>query len=371
MKPTNYQTIWFATLLFFGAFYTLLAPLPRYLAAVGLSDWQIGIVLGAFGIAALIGRPLAGIAADRWGPRPVLLFGAGALLLGAVAVPLTSQLWLLVALRVCQTIGYVAFTTAGTALVIQLTPPDLRGQRLALFGAAANVAITLTPALTTAALSNAPSTSAFFVAGGLACVAGMLVLGLGGAAPTRHTAALTPALLRPLVLPMLAAALTGAGFAAFFQFIPLFSERRGGMSIGLLYTLYGVGIITARIVTGPLLDRWSLQRSLSVATALMTAGLALLALPIDPLLAAPAALLIAFGSGLSHPALLKHHAALLPTAPGQASAAFYVGFDLGIGLGSLLFGFMLQLGGLSALYASAALLTLCLAPLVPLLLRER
>src|SRR5947209_1539331 len=52
----NFWIAWAATLTFFAAFYALLTPLPRYLTAVGVPDGQIGLVLGAFGVAALLGR---------------------------------------------------------------------------------------------------------------------------------------------------------------------------------------------------------------------------------------------------------------------------------------------------------------------------
>ncbi|MFO7166773.1 MAG: MFS transporter [Chloroflexota bacterium] len=363
-----YATVWVATLLFFGAFYALIEPLPRYLVQVGLADWEIGVVLSAFGVAALVGRPLAGLAADRWGQRPVLLAGTLALLVGAVAVPMTSSAPALFALRLLQTAGYVAFTTAGTALVIRLTPPEIRGRRLAIFGAAANVALTLTPAVTSAALASAPVTAAFYVSGLLALVAGVLALRLRGGAPSeRAQAGGHQGTARHLLLPMVATALVGAGFAAFLQFSPLLAERRGGLAAGLLFTIYGLGIIATRVLTGPLLDRWSIQRTLTLAATLLAGGLGLLALGGPPAGAAVAALLVAVGSGLSHPALLAHHAALLPAAPGRASAAFYIGFDLGIGLGSALFGVALELGGLTGLYGAAALLTLAALPLAPLL----
>lgn len=366
-----YVMVWVATLLFFGAFYTLLVPLPRYLVQVGLADWEIGLVLGAFGVASLLGRPLAGLAADRWGLRPVLLVGALALLLGAVAVPLTRSVAGLFILRLCQAAGYVAFTTAGTALVIRLTAPAVRGQRLAIFGAAANIAITLVPAVTSAVLVAAPPTAAFYASGLLALIAGGLALRLPAPDGEHNAGAAQHGPLQQLLLPMLAAALTGAGFAAFFQFAPLLAERRGGITAGLLYTIYGLGIIAVRLLTGPLLDRWSIKRTLTLAACLLSGGLGGLALGGPPVITAAATVLIAVGSGLSHPALLAHHAALLPTAPGRASAAFYLGFDLGIGLGSILFGIVLELGGLRGLYSTAALLTMAVVPLALLLTRQQ
>jgi predicted MFS family arabinose efflux permease len=169
---------------------------------------------------------------------------------------------------------------------------------------------------------------------------------------------------------MLAAGLFGAGFAAFFQFAPLLFARRGGLPPEALYAVYGVGIIATRVVGGRLLDRLGIAQVVAMASGLMAAGLGLLAVATPPVGQIMAVLLVAAGSGLSHPALLAHHAALLPAEPGGASAAFYIGFDLGLGLGSALFGAALQLGGLGGLYGVAAALSAGALPLAPSLARQ-
>src|SRR5260370_15509947 len=136
----SYWLAWVATVTFFVGFYALLVPLPRYLSAVGLEDWQIGFVLGAFGVASLVGRPIAGVASDRFGSRQVMLVGAVSLAVGALGVAATTSVIVLFFLRVLQALGYVAFTTAGTALVVSLVAPEDRARRLAVFCAAANCA---------------------------------------------------------------------------------------------------------------------------------------------------------------------------------------------------------------------------------------
>ena len=359
---TTYWRLWIATLVFFAGFYALLAPLPRYLVAIGLADWEIGLVLGGLGVASLIGRPLAGVAVDRVGARRVLLAGAGALLCGALGVPATASLWALLGLRLAQALGYVAFTTAGSALVVALTPPALLGRRLAVFGTAANLAITLTPAAIGGLLTLLPLGAGFAVAGALALLAGLIVLPRGGlpAAAPAPVVRRPPAVLWP---PMLFAALFGAGFAAFFQFAPVLAERRGDVAAGWLYAAYGAGIIATRLASGRLLVRAASPPLLCSAVLSLTAGLGLCAAGLPPAGLLLAALLIAGGSGILHPALLARHAALLPATPGQATAAFYLAFDAGIGLGSWLFGGLLERWGLSGLYAGAALLMLLTLPL--------
>src|SRR5215218_10511345 len=81
-----YWTAWAATLVYFAGFYSLLVPLPRYLAQIGLPDWQIGMILGAFGVASLLWRTVAGVGVDRWGSRRVMMLGSVSLIVGAICV---------------------------------------------------------------------------------------------------------------------------------------------------------------------------------------------------------------------------------------------------------------------------------------------
>ena len=354
----GYWTVWVATLLFFAAFYALLVPLPLYLTEVGLPDWQVSLILGAFGVASLIGRPLAGAFADGWGRRPVMLFGTGALVVGAVGVSLTTQPLLLFGLRISQAVGYVAFTTAATALVSDLALPQQQGAAMALFGAAANVAMTLTPAAVNAGLGVLTVTGAFWLSGALATIGGVMASRVRQEPPAEKQKIVWRNLLRvpdELRIPMVAAGLFGVGFGAFLQFLPLLTERRGLEPSGLVYTVYGVGIILTRLVTGRLLDRGNRSRMLSLAFLAMAAGLGGFAFAGSRVLLLIAAMLIAVGSGILHPMLIAVHVERVTADErGRASAGFYLGFDLGIGMGTWISSPAFQWFGLTGLYLLAA-----------------
>ncbi|RLT45454.1 MAG: MFS transporter [Chloroflexi bacterium] len=354
-----YWTVWSATLLFFAAFYTLIVPLPLYLDEVGLPDWQIGLILGAFGIASLVGRPLAGSLSDRLGSKPVILFGTASLLVGALGVTQTAWPSALFGLRILQAAGYVAFTTASTALIAQLAPAARRGAAIALFGAAANVAITLTPAIVSANLGLLTLQGAFWLCGGLALLAGIVVW---TAIPNESISAgrrlglletLTPP--APLRAAMLTTALFGVAFGAFYSFLPLLAERRGLEPVGLAYTVYGTSIILTRILTANLLDRPNRTQVLAPSLLVTTVGLAGFAFADNwPILLASAALMAA-GSGVAHPALIALCVdRMADSERGRATASFYLAFDLGIGMGNWLLGPVLGSFGLTGMYLLAA-----------------
>jgi len=364
----GYWATWVSTLLFFAAFYTLLVPLPLYLVEVGLPDWQIGVILGAFAVASLITRPLTGLFADRWGRRSVMLFGAGALLVGATGTSVTTQPFVLFGLRIMQAAGYVAFTTAATALVSDLALPQQRGAALAIFGAAANVAMTLTPAAISISLGLLTIRGALWLSGILAFLSGILILPIRPK-PLRdkqrwiwRTLLKVPSELRT---PMMIAGLFGLGFGAFLQFLPLLTERRGLGPAGLVYTAYGVGIILTRLTMGRRLDQGDRNKILFLAFLLMTMGLVGFAFADSLGLLLGASIFIAVGSGILHPSLIAIHVERMPESEhGRATANFYISFDLGIGLGAWVLAMVLQLFGLMGLYLFAAASAIIGVPLV-------
>lgn len=358
----GYWTVWTATLLFFVAFYTLLVPLPLYLSGVGLPDWLVGVVMGAFGVASLFSRPLAGLLSDRWDRRYIMLIGAASLFVGAAGVSLTASPPLLFVLRLLQAVGYVAFTTAGTALVSDLAAPQERAARLAFFGIAANVAMTIVPAAVSAFLDRLTIPGALTLAGLLAALGGGLALFV----PSIRTQVSGPqpawaSLLRPppvLLLPMAASWLLGLGFGAYLQFVPLLAERRGLGPAGLIYSVYGVSIILTRLVTGRRLDQGDRVPILRAAFLIMAAGLAIFALAYSMPLLLVAAACVAAGGGILHPVFIAIHVErMAPAERGRAVGFFYLGFDLGVGLGAWVLSPILQTFGLTGMYLFAAVAT--------------
>ena len=228
----DYQIAWVATFLFFIAFYALIIPLPRYLTGVGLPDWQVGLVLGATAIASLVARPISGVLTDRFGHKRMLLIGAISLMVGAIGVVLTGQVVILFVLRILQSLGYVIFTTAGTALVGQLATPEERSKKIAYFGLAANFAITMTPGAMDTLLPWIGLLSAFWLSGGMAAGAGLMTRALRYDARSKNMTAQPLALgefwrfPRQLWLSMGVSALFGAGFGAYFQYFAVLLERR-------------------------------------------------------------------------------------------------------------------------------------------------
>jgi len=109
-------------------FLSVLSPLlPTYKSALGLSDAQIGLLLGAYAWGSVLGSLPAGFLAQRFGPRRVVI--AGLLVLSAASVVLgwVTQVGLLDLARLVQGFAAAAVWIGGFAWLIGATPFDRRG----------------------------------------------------------------------------------------------------------------------------------------------------------------------------------------------------------------------------------------------------
>jgi predicted MFS family arabinose efflux permease len=145
----------------------------------------------------------------------------------------------------------------------------------------------------------------------------------------------------------------GVGFGAYFQYLPLLAERRDISPIGPVYVAYGVAIIVTRLLSGRFIDGADRRTVLLPATVVTVVGMILFALADSLPLLMLAAACTASGGGLSHPALIAIHVDRVAER-GKATAAFYLAFDVGIGIGSWLLAAVLHYAGISMLYVAAA-----------------
>src|SRR5688572_29691072 len=114
-----------------------LPVLPRYVKGpIGGSDFDVGIVTGAFAITGLACRPIAGRLADVRGRRMVVVFGSVATALAGLLYFVPAGVPGLIVARLCLGAGEGAVDTAGSAWIVDMTPPERRGRIIGLYGLA-------------------------------------------------------------------------------------------------------------------------------------------------------------------------------------------------------------------------------------------
>src|SRR5688500_12856189 len=166
-----------------------LAVLPFYvLDELDGSRVEVGVVIAAIAVAAVVARPIAGRLGDRHGYRTVMLAGAALCGLAGLGYPLAGNVAVLIAVRIVHGVGEGAVYTAGAAWLVALAPAERRGRIVGLYGIHMWAGITLGALLGTVLLRTAGGYPAVWVFAALTSAAG-LALVAGRPRPTQAPAA--------------------------------------------------------------------------------------------------------------------------------------------------------------------------------------
>jgi len=303
----------FIDLLGFGM---VIPVLPLYAKTLGASEAWVGLLSSGYSAMQLVFAPIWGRLSDRVGRRPVLL---ASIAMTAVAFALygfaRDFTWLLVA-RLFAGVATANIAIA-QAYVADVTTPETRARGMGLIGAAFGLGFVLGPAFG-GVLSRSSLAAPSFVAAALAA-ANLLAAWVALGEPAerraaRHGArvgglgALRAELKRPGVLALIAVYfLAICAFSAMENTYAFLATERYGIAARSVFWLFAyIGIIVVAVqggLIGPLTRRFGEGRLLVAGLVLQGVGLA--GLPFAGstagLLAATAPL--AFGSGLSSPAL--------------------------------------------------------------------
>ncbi len=333
--------VWLATLLGFLAIGAVLPVLPRYVKGpVGGGDVAVGIVIGAFAISAVVGRPIAGRLADLYGRKPVVLAGlllmsvSGALLLvpGGVA-------WLVFA-RLVVGVGDGWLFTAAVTWVVDLAPADRRGQTIGLFGIAVWGGLSVGSVLGQAVYDAASYDAVWLLAAGLPLAGAALAVRLKDP-HVKVPAASQPgfSLPREAVAPGIALALANIGFGTMAGFVVLHLDARDVAHSATVFTAFAAAVVLTRLFAGRAPDRFGAAPTAAVAFAAEAIGMAILALAESFGVALAGALVMGAGFSLLFPALaLAVVSRVDERQRGVALGAFTAFFDIGVGVGGPLAG---------------------------------
>ncbi len=155
-----------ADLAYFVSVGVAIHTLPLYATGpVGSDEAGAGLAFGAFGVTALLCRPIAGRLSDVHGRKPLLVFGALLAAAGMLMLPYVDSLIGVVAIRLLQGVAEASFFVAGFALLADLAPPARLGEALSYNSLGLYLGIAFGPPLGEIVVENWGYTEAWWVAG--------------------------------------------------------------------------------------------------------------------------------------------------------------------------------------------------------------
>ncbi len=329
----------------FMTVYSLLVTLPVYSEALGAAAGQAGFTTAAVTLTSFLVLPHLGRSVERLGRTPLMHLGPALLLVEAIALHFVTWFPLLVALGVLCGAALAAFQTGASTLVADLAPPHRRGRALGIFGTFTTTSVALSPAIAILVKDLFGFLAVFVMTGILASAA--LAMSFLVKEPSRRPDVASPArgpLLSPrALLPGLCIFSITLTYGALLSFLPGQTPRMGLENAGLFFTVYAVSTLLVRAVAGGISDRIGRLRVIIPALFVVGGATMLVGQSTSALMVLIAAAIWGFGYGSAHPtimALAVDRAGMEQRGP--AVATFNAGYNLGVAVGSMGLGFLME-----------------------------
>ena len=353
---------WFANaLLNLSGF--LFVHLPGFLQQRGAGEAQIGRIMAAQAMGAILAWPLAGRSMDARGRRVVILAGV-AMFVVVVGLYLSIDslgpgVYLV---RVLDGVAATLWYTALFTYAADLVPVERRTEGLAMFGVSGLIAIGVGAQSGDVILAHATYRELFLGALGFAVLGLILCLPLRDVRPVHSEtnvpprSALATAAQRNLLPVWLAAFTFFVGVVALFSFMKTFVTTTGIGSVGAFFGGYTAVAVALRIFLGRLPDRLGARRMLGFAMSSYAAGLGALPLAQGPWHVVAAGLLCGAGHGYTFPVLLSLVVARARAQERGAATSFFMALDwMGLLLAGPLVGYVIEHAGYGTAFMGVAL----------------
>lgn len=274
-----------AGLLFWSGLAALLPTLPLYIQDAGGTSQDIGIVMGAFAVGLLASRPSLATLADRRGRKIVLLIGIAAVAIAPLGYLLTDSIPLLMAIRAFHGISISAFALAYTALVVDLSPVEHRGELIGYMSLVNPIGLALGPAIGGFLQEWVGYEPMFLAAAALGGLGWLCTAQIQEPESIRQkdsspkpNSQFWQMLGSPRIrIPATVLLLIGLAFGTLSTFVPLFIKEVGvNLNVGLFYTAAAIASFAIRIVAGRASDRYGRGPFITLSLVFYTLAMTLL-----------------------------------------------------------------------------------------------
>jgi MFS family permease len=345
----DFLLTWVSRLSIFLSHHVTRPILPLYLLTFGVSSTVIGAMIAVFTISTTVMRIPVGMLIDRVGRKPFLLGGVCLFAVGNFGYLWAPSILLMLPFRVLHGIGWSGCTTAVATLSADIVPQKRRGELMGYAGMASSLAGALGPVIGFALFQRFNYPGVFLGAGallGLSFLVGLPLLERQRAEPAAvvRSSWLDSIVVKETLATAIAVAFLSFGHGGILTFLPIHALEIGMTNPGIWFAIYAGSVLASRPIAGPISDRVSRRAVIIPGLLLNLAGICLLALSFAPGWLMVAAAVAGLGTGTAQPALMT--VAVDRTSEqrrGQSLAQFQFFYDLGIGIGSLSLGALLDL----------------------------
>jgi MFS family permease len=347
-KLWNFSYVLVLTISTFSSisFYMIATFLSKYLVELGVGIAFAGFVVGLFSITSLVCRPFCGFMADRFSNVRLLLVSNVLMSIGLLGFALTDSMPLMILFRVCNGVGFAISGTVQVSLAVRFIPTNRTGEGVGYLGISQLIGSACAPALGLAIAERFGMPTAFIIAAALPLLGSALLIFLRdlptpAKTPTKRIALrdIFEAKAIPFTIPYSTLSFTNGVISGYLL---LFAEGQGIGKVGTYFTVYAVAVFLIRPFAGKLMDRRGLRYTVFPGLLLCAASLFFLSVSTSFGMILISGLLRAVGQGAAQPSLqagsINH---VGRSRSGVATSTYFLGGDVGQGIGPMVGGFLL------------------------------
>ncbi len=161
----NLIILFFTMVVVMMSFGIVIPIMPFYIESFGGNGLGMGMLMAIFSVMQFIFAPIWGALSDRFGRKPILLFGAFGNAISLLMFGFSTQLWMMYVARGLGGILSSATLPAAMAYIGDTTDHKNRGAGMGIVGAAMGMGMVLGPGLGGTLAKTSLSTPFFFAAG--------------------------------------------------------------------------------------------------------------------------------------------------------------------------------------------------------------
>ena len=361
----EYIKVMICNFLLFSAFYLLTPLLPLYLDQEFEADKDlIGIVLSGYVIATLIVRPFSGFVVDTFDRKTVLIACFTLFFICFTGYLGATTLLMFAIVRTFHGIPFGATTVANSTVAIDVLPASRRNEGIGFYGLSNNIAMAVAPSVGIYLYHATSNFTLLFWLSLLLSFTGFLcstTIKIPRRKPVegKKTISLDHFFLGRAWLLAVNICFFGACWGVMSNYVALYGKEEMAITdgTGIFFVLLSAGLVISRLFGAKSLRAGKLVHNALIGVILSFAGYTIFGFIAQPWSFYLSALLIGLGNGRMYPAFLNMFVKVARhDQRGTANSSILISWDLGMGLGILLGGFIAEVIGFGAAFKTVAMM---------------
>ncbi len=327
----------------------IIPELPDFLKSIGGNDINVGWIIGAFTIIAMVSRPFSGKLTDSIGRMPVMIFGAGIAFITTILYSVWTTVLGFFVLRAIHGMSTGFKPTATAAYLADIVPVSRRGEAMGIMGMLGSAGMAAGPILGSFLKENYGFNMMFITSGVISLLSVLIFFGMKETLPKKNRQPFSFKLLKitkkdffepDVLIPSIILLFNVASWGVVITLIPDFSDYLGVKNKGIFFSYVLLASMLIRIFAGKLSDNYGRKIVVQTGMLLLIIAMTTIGASNSINMLYTGGFLYGIARGIYAPASYAWITDLSTTATrGRAFATMYILFELGITLGAIISGF--------------------------------